>query len=1262
MPAGAAAGSKWSWIAANGPLRCDADSDRIVEGTELWIKCYSTKTFPGATIDFNVVWTQLGRHEVGYRFNTWRLTFLEGTKANYQQAVKIFIPDDGIPENSNKVLKIWGKMSLKVGTKSIFGIPIWVTTEEEIFYKTLRVDDDDRDLIVTATPTKSQEGTIRALELKANLSSGDNPPSGLKVDVEVGASDDTATEGTDYTTIPKQTLTFDGSSREASTRVTLNTTGFDGIDPGETISVTGTVLGDYASLLTVHDSSISITDVSNPDITLQLSVPDDPKQATARDAITVCENGGYPSSTGDCGGGSSVNVRLTATVRQAYAKARTVLVKVGGAHGDTAVADTHFGAVGDFDLTIAANALTGTQDFRITPYNDTDKGHSKFLTVHGQETGTDSLGAAVSSATVNLQDDDWNAHTYDLPDGPLVLWEWDGEAIDKNLDFDVGFAFDSNSPDGTNNGLTCAWQANYAFVASGTGLPTLANPATPTTDPSTTPGDFRGGSTTTYHIKIPQGTKDSFDPAHAMKGLIYGDQIYEGDESFYAHIIGQKCQGNTGQTAPVRLHDHSNYRQIIIRDDELPDIRLKASVNSVNEDRGKQTVTVTAEIVEEGTTFATEQTITVAVGSSGDTATEGVDYKTVDDLTITIPVGQTSGTATFDLEPIDDAQTERETISLIGSSATLPSSAYIYNADIDVVDLDWPMALTVSPATVFEDGTGPDNSLQHSVKLTVTGPGVPPLEAIDLKVSVGKKGDTAVGGKDYGAITDFTMTLTPDQVSGHYVYSQTFNLTVIDDSVDEGIDDVEFEEITIHGVAVPASKQTRAFVNETEISVTGTKISVKDNDTADFSISVSPLSVAEGTEAEKTDSKSHTMTVTVAANTTHVDAKTVTIDVGEDTDGATSGTDYTAVSQFEITVPAGEKSATGTFTFTPTDDTDFEGTETVTVHGTSGSYDVISGSFELTDDDYPVVRLDFTPKSVREDANQPTVTVGAQWNGDYTYDKAMTFTVSFGENSDTAVEGATCTTGVDYRSISDLSMTIKKGEKGETSSFIFRPCDDSLDEGTEYLSMSGSYTNTSGSSKGLLFADNKPQLAIQDDDRLSIDISLDPISFAEGDKDTTVTVTAEALGLGTGSVQADSTGQKIEVALAVGAKDDTATHGTDFAKVTAWQVDVPQRRVAGRSKFIFSPEDDSAIEGTELFTVVGTATVSASEVSQQRFAGASGASASERFSVASSTTAVDVTKPARPVCGTNDLPAPGLSVSPATITEKRREKDYNRQP
>ena len=76
------------------------------------------------------------------------------------------------------------------------------------------------------------------------------------------------------------------------------------------------------------------------------------------------------------------------------------------------------------------------------------------------------------------------------------------------------------------------------------------------------------------------------------------------------------------------------------------------------------------------------------------------------------------------------------------------------------------------------------------------------------------------------------------------------------------------------------------------------------------------------------------MTVTAALDGSALSTAT-TVSVTDRTGTATSGTDYTAISNFTVTIAAQATSGTATFSFTPTNDTDAEPSETVVLSGSA---------------------------------------------------------------------------------------------------------------------------------------------------------------------------------------------------------------------------------------------------------------------------------------------------------------------------------------
>ena len=73
--------------------------------------------------------------------------------------------------------------------------------------------------------------------------------------------------------------------------------------------------------------------------------------------------------------------------------------------------------------------------------------------------------------------------------------------------------------------------------------------------------------------------------------------------------------------------------------------------------------------------------------------------------------------------------------------------------------------------------------------------------------------------------------------------------------------------------------------------------------------------------------------------------------MGSTGDAAISGTDYSDVSDFTISIAANAANGTGTFTLTPTQDNVVEGNETLSVTGSGTGLNVTGTTVTITDDE-----------------------------------------------------------------------------------------------------------------------------------------------------------------------------------------------------------------------------------------------------------------------------------------------------------------------
>ena len=179
------------------------------------------------------------------------------------------------------------------------------------------------------------------------------------------------------------------------------------------------------------------------------------------------------------------------------------------------------------------------------------------------------------------------------------------------------------------------------------------------------------------------------------------------------------------------------------------------------------------------------------------------------------------------------------------------------------------------------------------------------------------------------------------------------------------------------------------------------------------------------------DGKSVTVTATLSNSNTYDHDKTVAVSVGG-TGTATSGTDYNAVSNFNIKISAGQKSGTATFDLKSTDDSVYEGSETIGVAGTSTGLTVNSATLTLADNDSAAVTVNDASADEGDDLTF-TVTLDTAVQGG--------LTVTPGFTDGTAVEGT------DYdENTAALSFD---GTAGETETFTVSSTEDLIIENDE---------------------------------------------------------------------------------------------------------------------------------------------------------------------------------------------------------------------
>ena len=1013
------------------------------------------------------------------------------------------------------------------------------------------------------------------------------------------------------------------------------------------------------------------------------------------DTATVTEDAG-PST-----------VKVTATLSHAPRTVNTVVTVTVGNSSDAATEGTDYGTIGSLSLYIVAGATSGTLSFTLTPTDDDRDEDNETLTVAGSVSGLsvtsttvtitddDSAGVTVSKTALSVTEEDTTGGSYTLvldsqPSADVVVTVAGHASTDVSPN-PTTLTFTSTNwstaqavtvtaaddGDGSNDTVSLSHSAtstdaDYDAIAIDNVTVTVSDNETASTeviltvDPewaneadavttvrlTATLNEAPRSELTTVTVRV-GASGDS-----AVEGTDYETigqltlNILGGQTSTFQSIQfqpindgiseGDEALSISGTTAVTSLTVTGT--QLVLLDDERPrSLTLSAMPESVAEDGDPMTVVVTAT---SGTgVYLVETPVTVVVGASQDSATEGTDYTSVDEFTITVAAGATSATGEFQLTPTNDGVGEGdETISVSGRPTGPP--AVVHGTDVTIVDDETrstAISLSVSPNNLSEGA--------NTTTLTVTGTlnNDPRSSPTSVTVMVGAATDSAVEGTDYGTVGSLTLTISAGQTTG----TTTFDLNPTDDDLDEG-----GESLTVSGTTTAPG-----------LSVTAATVTIRDNDTAGVTVSPTTLSVAEG------ESSSYTVALTSKPS----GAVTVT-------PSRTGSTDVT-FSPSPLTFTTGNWSTAQTVTVQTAQDADALNDTATLAHAVSGADygTVTAASVAVTVDDddtaSTVVALTVNPTRLSEGAGATEIEVTASLN-QAARNVATALTLSVGESGDTAVEGT------DYGTVSGFSLTIGAGATSATGTFDLNPTDDDLDEGGESLTVSGTTTapglsvtaatvtirdndtagvtvsptaltvaeeDTTGGGYTLVLESqptasvvvtvsghagsevslNRTTLtftalnwataqtvtvtaggdadAIDDTVRLSHSaassdsdyqgITIGEVAVTVDDDDTASTVVAltvnpTRLSEGAGATEIEVTASLNQAArnvataltLSVGESGDTAVEGTDYGTVSGFSLTIGAGATSATGTFDLNPTDDDLDEGGESLTVSGTTT------------------------------------------------------------------------
>ena len=586
---------------------------------------------------------------------------------------------------------------------------------------------------------------------------------------------------------------------------------------------------------------------------------------------------------------------------------------------------------------------------------------------------------------------------------------------------------------------------------------------------------------------------------------------------------------------------------VMLNDDENAPVNAMLSVDKseLAENGGSAVVRVTANI-SNGDAYA-DKDAKITLGGLDDM--EDV-YTITGEKSITIESGSKTGYTDLTIAPIDNnSHGDNVPIMIDGTSPDIgddnaDNDPDISSAMVTIVNDDFDGTITISPASIAENA-GEDQELTVTVNLNSS------LSlSSDIVVNLAEPtNDDDITGVEWKG-TDSAVEIAAGAMEG----SATLIIDLTNDTLYEGN-----ESYMVTGTVQVAG-------TDFPIRLKPGRFTVTDDETKpSIALSVSPSMVKEG------ETEQITVTAKLSGDTTLEANVTVTLNF----DGTASrGTDQNAAGDYiatgTLTIDVGTaNTAMTTVTIAAGDasnDTEFEGNETIIIEGTTNGYDVTAASaITLVDDDYELSLFtagtvdDPATASITENGGEQTVTVTAALDTERvaSLTSPLTVTVSVDAGARYAVSG-------------DLEIKIGSGETSDTTELTFTPVDDELYSSPLTIDIeatTGAY-NILGSSVSLTDDEVAPINAM---------LSVDKSELAEDGGVAVVMVTAS---ISQGDAYADK-----DAKITLGGLDDNA----DVYTVTGEKsVTIPAGSKSASTALTITPIDNAAHDADVIITISGT--------------------------------------------------------------------------
>ncbi|WP_316829641.1 Calx-beta domain-containing protein [Pedobacter aquatilis] len=828
----------------------------------------------------------------------------------------------------------------------------------------------------------------------------------------------TATEGSDYTAITTKIITIPAGQTTGTIVIPVKTDAI--VEPTETVIATLSASNNPLVTFSTTPASINILD-----------------NTTSVVSVTATANGAEPNTPG----------QFTFTLSNVSTTPTVVNFTVSG----TATSGADYTSIGT-SITIPANQLSITLPVTVID-DDLAEGTETVIVTLSPSTNNLAIAANTSPATVNITDNDTSVATIakgvdGSENGPVngtfIVTLSNASSADTQLSFTLGGTATEGTdytsivtktvtiPAGQKTAtITIPVLTDVIVEGAETVIATLSASNNPLVTVSTTPATLSIADNTTATVTV-AATANGAEPntpgqftftmsnvsttptviTYAVSGTATSGVDYTSIGTSITIPAGQKT---ITLAVPVLNDNIVEPTETVIltmvaatNNSAITASTSPATVNITDNDTAVATITAGIDGNENGPVAGTF-TVTLSNPSStatqitytlGGTATEGSDYSTITTKTITIPAGQTTGTITIPV--LADNVVEGTETVIATLTGTNNGSITVNNspASINIIDNN--------TATVSLSATPTVNESAGSVTFTLTlSAAVQTPFTVDYATANG----TATAGLDYTAKTG-TLTFPANSPAGATL---TFTVPIIDDNLVEPSETFSATLSNVQGALVTIGTATAT-------------VTITDNDT-------SVASIAAGSNGNETGPADGTFIVTLTKPSSTDTQITYTLG-----GTATEGSDYTAITNKTVTIPAGQTSAT--INIPVLADAIAESTETVIA--------------TLTGTNNPSVTVNTAPASINIiDANTANVSISisapsvSEGIGSVTLSVYLNVAVQNSFTVDYATANGTAIAGLDYTATSGTLTFPANSPAGTTLTVTIPILEDLLVEPSE---------------------------------------------------------------------------------------------------------------------------------------------------------------------------------------------------------------------